>query len=195
MGIKVLGSRPHLRVYGDYDLYTLQSPCSIMGNTIRHMFEGVRPFDWLMLVIEILVLLAILYFEGVGEWRYRKMRKRVAALVPFMDRGQELQHSVPEPSHPTHPSYSAAAKQIEEWMNSIDVWGKETRQFLEQYSPRAARVFENIAETGILANPQTVHTESGRSFPIEGPQRESYLRLVAQLNNLRSIMEKPEAYF
>ena len=39
-----------------------------MCNTIRHMFENVRPFDWLMLAIEVAVLFAILYeiiMEGV----------------------------------------------------------------------------------------------------------------------------------
>src|SRR5439155_322757 len=52
-----------------------------------------------------------------------------------------------------------------------------------------------IAGTNQPANPQIVCMESGRSFPIEGSQRESYQKLAAQLSNLRSIIEKPEAYF
>jgi hypothetical protein len=49
-------------------------------HTIGRMFEGVKPFDWLMLVIETAVLLLILYEVIVGIIRHRKERRREKGL-------------------------------------------------------------------------------------------------------------------
>jgi hypothetical protein len=106
-----------------------------------------------------------------------------------MTRGQELQRITPRPSHDA--AYNEAAW---EWTTSVADWGEEIEKFLEQYSPRAVSVFGLIAQTRVRENPQVVYTKSD-SFSIEGFHRDSYQKLITQLNNLRSIMEKPEAYF
>lgn len=156
--------------------------------------DGARPIDWLVVIVDFLVLIVILWFEG-GERRHkRNMRKRIASLSPFMERGQALQRAIPNPLDDSTPD--AKAEKVKQWIDSVSDWDRETRDFLEQCSPRAAAAFGLIAETSQLANPQYVYTESGSSFPISGDlQRESYQRLVAHLKNLRSITEKPEAYF
>ena len=166
-----------------------------MGNTIRHMFDGVRPFDWLMLVVELLVLLLIFYEVIINLIHRRKERKRrlalgliVTSLAGFMEKGCKLQLDTPDPITTTWGS-------ITPWIDSVKLWAKDTSAFLAQHSSRAATAFGLIGEIGVLTNPQPVYKEPGSSFPIEGPQRESYQRLVAQLTNLRSIIEKPEAYF
>jgi hypothetical protein len=131
---------------------------------------------------------AVLFYRQKRK-RERHLRTIQESLYAFMTRGQELQRITPRPSHGT--AYNDAAW---EWATSVGNWGEGIEEFLEQYSPRAASVFGLIVQTGVRENPQVVYTESG-SFPIEGFHRESYQKLIEQLNNLRSIMEKPEAYF
>jgi len=41
-----------------------------MAITLGHMFEGVRPFDWLMPVIEALVFIVIVFAE-IAAWMRR----------------------------------------------------------------------------------------------------------------------------
>jgi len=164
--------------------------------------DGAKPIDWLILIVDVLVLMAILGFEGVGEFRYRKERKRrsnveriVGSLCGFMDKGQKIQREVPKPKPSFDPTYDAITRKIEEWENTVSIWSGEVHGFLQECSAREATSFILIAGTNQPANPQIVCMESGRSFPIEGSQRESYQKLAAQLSNLRSIIEKPEAYF
>ena len=159
------------------------------------MFSEVRPFDWLMLIIEVLVLLLILYEVIANAVHAYKGRKRelalsliVTSLTEFMEKGRNLQLGTPDPS-------MSSPDEVSTWIDSVKLWAKDTNDFITRHSLRATVSFALIEGTGVMANPQVVYTESGYSFPIEGPQRESYQRLVVQLNNLRSIIEKPEAYF
>ena len=164
--------------------------------------DGARPIDWLVVIVDFLVLVAILWFEGIGEWRHHKERKRrsnveriVATLCGFMDKGQKIQREVPQPKPSLHPTYIEVTGEIKEWENTVGIWNGEVHEFLQKCSARAAASFVLIAGTNQPANPQIVYMEPGGSFPIEGSQRESYQKLVVQLSNLRSIIEKPEAYF
>src|SRR5690242_13981756 len=57
---------------------------SSLTQWIHALTEGVKPFDWLMLAVEVLVLLIILLefvwhtMNAVGEWR--EIRRRVRAI-------------------------------------------------------------------------------------------------------------------
>ena len=165
-----------------------------MFDAIRRMFLLLfgrpQPIDFWLLGADIAIVALIIWLDVPEKLHKRRISKCVASLLPFMERGQELQRTTPRPSHDA--AYNAANW---EWMTSVGDWGKETKTFLEKYSSRAAASFVLPSETGQTANPQTVYTESGHSFPIEGAQKESYQRLVEQLNNLRRITEQSEAYF
>ena len=163
--------------------------CDAIHRVFVLLFGHPERIDIWILVVDALIVALIAWVDIPEKLHKRRVGKRLASLLPFVERGQELQRTIPE--------YDATYDAVtgKEWMNSVVMWGKETRTFLEQCSPAGARLFEHTAETAQLVNPQYVHTESGRSFPIHGDQRDSYQRLVARLNNLHRIMEKPDAYF
>ena len=164
-----------------------------MCDAIRRMFVLLfgrpQPIDFWLLGADIAIVALIIWLDVPEKLHKRRISKCIASLLPFMERGQELQRITPRPAHDT--AYNDAAW---EWKIFVDDWRKEVEKFLEQSSPRAASVFGFIVQTGIRENPQVVYTESD-SFAIEGFHRDSYQKLIAELNNLRSIMEKPEAYF
>jgi hypothetical protein len=85
----------------------------------QHMFEDVRPFDWLMLVVEILVLLLIGYEVGITVWHKRAVRRRMAAAVLLMRRGEEIEAAVPRSAN-----IDVAAVAL--WKESVDAWMTET---------------------------------------------------------------------
>jgi hypothetical protein len=156
------------------------------------MFEGTRPIDWLMLVIEALVLLLILYEVIVGDIRHRRERqsrlaisKRVSELSWLMDKGQRIQTCVPDPQITNW-------QLVKPWIDSVQAWKEETNTFLAARSPRASSAFMLITDAG---NMDSVVHFSGRQFALTGEVREFYQRLVIQLANLRRIMEQPDAYF
>lgn len=166
----------------------------VTGNTIRRMlFLGIKPFDWLMLAVDVLVLGLILYEVIAGEWRHsrdRKLQRRradvVTTLSGFMEKGQKLLTRVPCPE-------LAKKLEVDLWQVEAQSWSKEVGEFLSGISPRALTAFRIIPGTGVMA--QGVYAESGASFMIDGPLRHSHQRLVSHLENLRGITEKPEAYF
>ena len=94
------------------------------------MFEGTRTIDWVMLVVEGLVLLLILYEVVAGERRHRAERRRrlrvssiIVELSSLMDKGQRLQSSVPDPM-------IMNPQLIEPWRKSVQAWTEETIGFL-----------------------------------------------------------------
>jgi hypothetical protein len=148
-----------------------------MGNTIRHMFEGVRPFDWLMLVIEVAVLLLIAWEIGRDIWHKRKMRVRYDALFERFDKGQQLRFSFPQ----LGPNACNRDERLE-WENSAKTWIKETAIFLRGFSPKAATMF--LKEVN----------DSYFSDVVNNPDFWS-TALFHRLENLREIMDKCEVYF
>jgi hypothetical protein len=165
----------------------------ITGNTIRHMFSGTKPFDWLMLVVEVLVLLLIAYEVFVGVYRHRRKRERkqhigeiTAALSGFMDKGKALQGSVPCQE-------IAWELQADLWMANTDRWATETGAFLDGHSSTASAAFRLTPGTGTTA--LVIQNSEGATFTIDGRHRHAYQRLVSRLENLRGIIEKPEVYF
>jgi hypothetical protein len=149
----------------------------IMVNTIRHMFEGVRPFDWLMLVVEVAVLLLIAWEIGRDIWHKRKMRLRYNALFEHLNKGQQLHWSFPQ----LGPNACNRDERLE-WENSAKNWIKETAAFLRRVSPKAATMFLREVNdsyfSDVVNNPDFWLTA-----------------LFERLRNLREIMEKCDVYF
>jgi hypothetical protein len=165
---------------------------TFMARTVWNMFEGVRPFDWLMLVVEIAVLLLILYEVVVGIRRHQEEAKRtaklaliVASLATKMDEGYNLQITTPNPQLDT--------STVSDWIQSVRAWAYETEIILNHHSLRAVRAFTLVVDSSEAE--RMVYPTSGMPFYVTGNLREAYQRLLAQLNNLRNIIEKPEVYF
>ena len=166
----------------------------VMCNTIRRMFEGVKPFDWLMLGIETAVLLLILYEVIVGIVRHheatcrqKKLRQIVASLSQFMDEGLKLQRSVPDTA-------KEESGVLQSWMMNTKLWSDKASEFLAAHSRQASAAFLLVHDSSSADS--VVFTLSGDDlFYLASPIREHYQRLLTQLNNMRQIIEKPEVYF
>jgi hypothetical protein len=98
------------------------------------MFDGVKSFDWLMLVVEILVLLLIAYEVGTTVLHRLQTKRRLASLFALMHRGQELQATVPG-------SGTADDQAIVAWKSSVEAWADDTNKILATYSPQASARF------------------------------------------------------
>jgi hypothetical protein len=162
-------------------------------HTLRRMFGGVKPFDWLMLGIETAVLLLILYEVVVGIVRHRRATRRekelkqiVTSLSRFMDEGLGLQRNVPDTA-------KEETKVLQSWMTSTKAWGDKTNEFLAARSQQASAAFLLVHDSSSADS--IVFTLAGEFFYVASPVREHYQRLLTQLNSLRQIIEKPEAYF
>ena|SRR5437868_1250173 len=177
--------------------------CDAIPRIFRLLFGSPQPIEWWLLGADLAIVALIIWLDVPERLHKLKVQRCVADLGEFMDKGQKLMSTVPRPvsggagpssrSTSNLPSYSG---NVSAWRTAVEEWITETNHFLTSKSPRAAAAFMLISVTGVVANPQIVYTESGESFPIsEDTLRESYQRLVVRLDNLRSIMEKPEAYF
>jgi len=157
------------------------------------MFEGVKPFDWLMLSIETAVLLLILYEVIVGVVRHReaeKRRKRLAEvtqiLSDFMFEGQSIQAETPNPH---------TGGDVTRWVGLVTEWYIKVAQYLSSISSRAESAFSLIINIE-QADGHVLH-QLGDSpgFYVTGQEGTHYRKLTAYLQNLRGIIEKLDAYF
>jgi hypothetical protein len=156
----------------------------IMCNTIKHMFEGVRPFDWLMLVVEVAVLLLIAWEIGREEHFRCKERKRqlllkqsMAKANGFISQGQTLQHTAP---HVLEHNPDVVKK----WMSSVESWIMDTNEFLSGCSSQASAKFLDDS-----------HLPDVR-FPELAVQAVIHARtLNRRLSNLQIIIQSPDIYF
>lgn len=169
-----------------------------MCYSIHHtVFEEIRPFDWIMLAVEVLVLL----FVGYGEWTTfsdrRKAKRREAILAPkrlwlagLIEQGEQLRRDTPREAieYNDHPSFFP-------WIQRVDTWGKETVTALERESPKAAIVFNLVKSPVSMEVFVYLPNKLGSPFQLSGNLRVAYERLTSQLANLAEILEKLEVYF
>ncbi len=179
------GSKVRLSIYAAITFLAL-------ANTIRHMIEQTRWIDWLMLVIEAAVLLLIAYEVGVNWYRHsaevkqQKLRNTIVAkLSDFMFKGQSIRDSVPAP-HQT-------GDNITQWIGRTDEWRSEVSQYLSKVSSRAGAAFSLVIAS--QSDGRILHNSGEGTFYVAGLLANAYVPLVSYLNNLRGIIEKPEAYF
>jgi hypothetical protein len=155
-----------------------------MIDTFRWMFlaetgpiEQTRSIDWVMLVVEILVL-AIIAAEGIysviRRFRVRRITKRILA---FIEEGQALQSKFP-------PGILKINDAIIAWKNSVQIWVDSVETFLKvECSRQAAATFLHYIPNQLWSD---VISE-GNIRP--------YAELLMRLGNLQSIMENPDVYF
>jgi hypothetical protein len=172
-----------------YTAITLFAMC----NTIRRMFEGVKPFDWLMLGIETAVLLLILYEVIVGVMRHReaeKRRKQLAKvtqiLSDFMFEGQSIQGETPNPH---------TGGDVTRWVSLVTEWHIKVAQYLSSISSRAESAFSLIINAEQAGSHILHQPGDSVGFYVTGHEGTHYRKLMAYLQNLRGIIEKLDAYF
>jgi hypothetical protein len=144
-------------------------------NTFPHVFPEYRPVDMVILLVEFLVLLMIVCQLVTRTMHKRTVARRLMELFYAMAEGQELQAIAP---HRTDERSATSGK----WRQSVQEWITQTSKMLERCSAQAAISF--------IHNPDLTLTHpNGIAAPSE------YESLVVRLNNLRGIIEHPDAYF
>ncbi|HKI00012.1 MAG TPA: hypothetical protein VJ999_12960 [Candidatus Sulfotelmatobacter sp.] len=165
----------------------------IMVRTIWSMFEGVRPFDWLMLFIEVAVVGLILYEIIADDIRRRaEARHRLfvdtqtVALAMRLTLGERLQRAIPNSSF-------AATKAAEDvWRRDVDSWTETTQLFLAGHCSQAAAEFMRLTDVEhVIAYVGT----QPHGYYVRGESVNDYRNLIVRLENLRRIISRPEAYF
>jgi hypothetical protein len=144
-----------------------------MCDTVRRMMSGIRAVDWVMMVMEFLVLVLIAYEVGMPILERRKQRKYRAAITSLMTEGQGLCESVPD-NRGTDPH---------DWIVTVDSWIDKTRGQLQNYSPNAVAAFN-----------QEYWVEIQAPISIADGARPHYYKLAGKLKNLHDIAEKLEVY-
>lgn len=151
--------------------------------------DGARFIDWVIVAVDFLVLIAILWFE-YPEWAHkRKLRKIVPRLIPYMDEGREVEEAI-QAFDLRLPKGQEAAY---DWTIKADEWGRKTGEFLALHSAKASAAFLLV----INSTGADRHVYSPKYGPqyISGRTADCYQTLLSRLDNLRRIIEKPEAYF
>lgn len=127
-----------------------------------------------MWVMELMVLSLIAYEVIAAIWRHHIVKMRLKVLFRAMERGHKLLNSPPPPNSPQ--------PQTESWHKSVDSWVEQTREVLRSYSSHAEASFMHDERAVTMGPP---HTSAPLVFAL----------LSSRVNNLRSIMEKPDVYF
>ena len=145
-----------------------------MLDTLRRLFTEPRPIDWAMLVIELLVL-ALIAIEVIPEQINKgKLRKREAVLANLVAVAYSLQQSVPMPTH------EQTVK--DDWTKAVHRWEFDTGQYLKN-------------SCSVLAY-GAFHQDLMMQLPIPTTVADphAYRLLMERMENLRRIVESPEAY-
>src|SRR5581483_11357980 len=116
----------------------------IVGDTLRRIVEGMRPVDWIMLVIEFLVLVLIAYEVFAKVLRDRSVAERRNHLYFQMVEGLKIHSQATPGNHP---------EDTDGWCKKVMKWEDETRKLLDSYSHQAAASFDH----GIRADPYSKH--------------------------------------
>jgi hypothetical protein len=139
-------------------------------------FGDVRPFDWLMLAIEILVLLLIFYEVAVGFRQKRTIKRRFKTLLILISDGQALEDIAP--------LQQADVAVVTKWKNDVLEWDNRANKTLASFSKQAVAAY--------------VHDSVDAGVRYRGVAQDAHqvrVGLKSRLDNLKSIMEKPDVYF
>ncbi len=135
---------------------------------------GIRPFDWIMLLVEVLVLVLIAAEIAPTLIHKKIARKRQRVLFSLLVKGQEILNRAPSP-------FDQAP--VDSWGKSADLWSEEVTKVLGGYSKHATAAFSHQPQVGA-----PYHHIAPGAWP-------QYGRLTARVENLRNIIEKPEIYY
>lgn len=155
-------------------------------DALHRLFVETRGIDWLILIVDFFILVAIVWLE-LPDWLHKRRAERSAGtLAPFMDRGRQLQTTVPNQLPNPGP-------ELLKWVEDVKQWSAETEAFLAPRSTRAANAFTHVISAS--SADRKVHRPDGASFRLTGRFGDLYQVLQIKLDNLQKIMESPESYF
>ena len=149
----------------------------VMCYTIRRMIEGTRPIDWLMLVIELLVLLLIAAETIVQLWNWVNKKRIVKKLQALFARGDELEHKAPAANIPE--------SDCDKWIEGIVRWIGDTENYLKESCSAPAAISFTLDTTDFSG----VHYRYVASYA-----HSAYLTLKMRLANLNSIIRSLDSY-
>lgn len=144
-----------------------------MWSGLQGWFGGTRPIDWLMLVIEFLVL-GLIAAELIHQlYRHFRVARITKRLNRYASQGQAFQWSVPKDLN----------TDITPWDKNVKMWIQEVEIFLETKCSEQAKarfIHFKVRSTPTLRIPDALHA--------------TFLELESRLENLNAIIEKPEVY-
>ncbi len=143
-----------------------------MLDILRRFFSDARGIDWVMLIVELLVLLLIAY-EII--WEPWKSRRLATAALRLADSGEAIRQCTPV--------LSADAGAVDTWMKLLDSWVRESCGALEGRSAHAASAFRSLPGR-----------KDGAYLGIHQAANDSYGALLQRIEILRNIAEKASLY-
>ena len=147
---------------------------SFMFDVLRRLLADTRPVDWIIIVIELLVLALIAYEVGYDVRHRVVVKRRVRTVLELLAAGINLREQ----------AGSLAIGDIEQWKQSVTNWTNESHKVLTGCSPQAGLKF------GFL-QARNASSYLGIAKDIQG----HYGTLSARLDTLREIAENPHGYF
>jgi hypothetical protein len=150
---------------------------AIICDTLERILYGARPIDKTSLVVELFVLALIAYEIVSSKSHGRKLRRRLKIVYKCFVEGQALYQDLP--------TQGTDEQTVKAWRLRVTGWNNATNEQLCRYSQRVSASFlqDHTHRFGEL-----------HPFLAQGAQQEFRL-LKDRLDNLRAIMESPDAYF
>jgi len=152
----------------------------------HYIVDGSKPVDWLLFLVDMLVLAAILWLELPDQLHKRRVAKKVKILIPLLESGRHIQSSVPYQDMENSPELS-------EWAETAQSWWTSTEVAVAGLSPQAATVFKHFVNFD--SADRVALDGSGRPYHLHGYAGDMYQALQLKLGNLQRIIENPEVYF
>jgi hypothetical protein len=153
----------------------LTSLIEFASGMLRRVFDEARPIDWLIVVIDFIVLFWIAaanFIKVPYRWKRHCVIKRITA---FLADGEGL--------HGSRPTTHSSDDDANAWIEAVKNWINEVQLFLAKNAVQALIVFEQ-------------HRVEPRTETEVHPLAEGYFfELDARLRTLRSILEKMDVYF
>jgi hypothetical protein len=143
-----------------------------MFDLLRHFFADARPIDWVMLIVELLVLLLIAY-EVI--WEPWKSRRLAITALNLADSGEAIRQCAP--------GISADENAVNTWTESVNHWVSESCEALEERSAHAASSFRSPPSRN-----------SSSYIGIHQIANDPFGSLLQRIEILRSIAEKASLY-
>jgi hypothetical protein len=153
----------------------LTSLIELANGMLRRVFAETRPIDWLIVVIDFIVLFWIAAANIIKVPHRWKSRGTIKRLKEFLADGEDLHGSRPT----THSSHNDANA----WVGAVKIWVDGVQSFLAKNAVRALIVFEQH-RTG-----PRIETD------VHPLVEDCFSELDARLRTLRSILENIDVYF
>jgi hypothetical protein len=157
---------------------------------IFHLLFGTpQPIEWWLLGADLAIVFLIIWLDVPEKWHRRKLRKRVVELQPYMNEGQEIQRDVLVIIE----TLEVWGETAYAWTIKANFWSKQTSDFLAIHSKRASAAFLLVINSAVTD--RRIYTPRYGQRYLSGEVGDCYQTLLSRLDNLRHIMERPEAYF